>query len=163
MKTFSVSFVACMAFAWGASAIPAAFGQPPAETSAATREPVRPRQPGGLLGDSLGDYLTIEGVPYDGAGKVEGNTLMVDTLNGKKLDKPIGILIHNVRRLQARQRYVLKGYELGQMIGTPPAVRVATEELGQKYVEQSAAGWRWRPYFVVLIPVEPQGLELLKR
>ena len=62
----------------------------------------------------------------------------------------------------SKQRCVFKGYELGQMIGTPPAVLSAAKELGQKDVEISQAVWRWRPYFVALIAVEPKGLELSK-
>lgn len=125
---------------------------------------VRPRQPGGLLGDQLGTYVTIEGVPAEGP-KVETGTLLVDTVDGKKLDKPIPLLIHNLHRLPSGQRYVLKGYESGAMIGRPPAEYAAAREQGQDaeaLVKQDATGWRWRPYFVVLIAVEPKGLEVRK-
>lgn len=36
--------------------------------------PLEPRQPGGYLSNDVGKYLTIEGVLYDGSGKVESNS-----------------------------------------------------------------------------------------
>ena len=96
---------------------------------------------------------------YEGPGKVESNTLIVDTVNGQKLNRPVLVLVRNVR-LPTKTRCILKGYECGEMIGSPPALRQATEEQGREYVELSAAVWRWRPYFVVLIAAEPKGLEL---
>lgn len=44
------------------------------------------------------------------------------------------------------------------MIGSPPALCQAAQEQGEPYVERSAAVWRWRPYFVVLIAAEPKSL-----
>jgi len=161
MKRFLNSTSMCVAVVICAMLTSRAFAQPQVAPGGAPMTPHRPRQPGGILGDSLGNYLTIEGILYQGKGKVESNTLIVDTVDGKKLDKPIGVLIRNVRQLPPKVRCVLKGYELGEMIGTPPAVPVAAKELGTTY-DLSAAMWRWRPYFVVLIPVEPKGLELLK-
>ena len=156
--------IVCVVTALFAISLAAAGAQRPIVPSDAQANPVRPRQPGGLLGDSLGTYITIEGVLYDGfQEKVESNTLLVDTVDGKKLAEPIQVLIRNVRPVPAKTRCVFKGYELGEMIGTPPAVRDATEELGQKYVEQSSALWRWRPYFVVLIAVEPGAFQLSRR
>ena len=128
----------------------------------AERPSSRPRWPGGFLGDTLGEYLTIEGVPSDGRGKVESNTLVVDTLNGKKLDRPIPIRVRNVR-LPAEGRCVLKGYELGEMIGRPPAEYAAAKEQGKDPDELARfdqTAWRWRPYFVVLIAVSPKELEV---
>jgi len=132
--------------------------QPPNASERPQKLPVRPRQPGGILKDSLGIYLTIEGTLYDGKGKVESNTLVVDTVDGNKLDETVMVLVRNLR-LPAKTRCILKGYELGAMIGSPPALRQASKEQGQEYVEQSAAAWRWRPYFVPLLVVEPLGLE----
>ena len=63
---------------------------------ASTKIPLQPRQPGGYLSDSLGTYLTIEGVLYDGNGKVESNSLVVDTVDGKRLEEPALILKKNV-------------------------------------------------------------------
>jgi hypothetical protein len=119
--------------------------------------PLEPRQPGGYLSNDVGRYLTIEGVLYDGSGKVESNSLVVDTVNGKKLKKSATVLIKNVR-LPRKERCVLKGYELGEMIGSPPALREVAEEQGEEYEEQSSAIWRWRPYFIVLSAVKPDGL-----
>lgn len=142
-----------------------AVGQPSAAPGGAVPvAQVRPRQPGGLLGDSLGSYLTIEGVLDEGKGKVESNTLMVDTLDGKKLGKPVSVLIRNVR-LPAKERCVLKGYELGEMIGRAPAEYAAAREQGQdaeELAKRDQTVWRWRPYFVVLIAVSPEGLDLRK-
>jgi len=115
------------------------------------------QQPGGFLSNRLGAYLTIEGVLYDGNGKVESNSLVVDMVNGKRLEKSVLILVRNVR-LPVKERCTLKGYELGEMIGSPPALREAAEEQSVKYEERSSAVWRWRPYFVVLIAAKPDGL-----
>jgi hypothetical protein len=126
-----------------------------------------PRQPGGLLRDRLGEYLTIEGVLAAG-GKIETGTLLVDTVDGKKLAKPVPLVIRNLKHLptrargEAKQRFVLKGYESGEMIGVAPAVWAAAKEQGWKDVNPSPAPWQWRPYFVALVAVEPEGLELAR-
>jgi hypothetical protein len=159
-----------------ASRPPAApVNQPPVAPAGAQAEAVRPRQPGGRLGDQLGKYLTIEGVRVEG-GKVETGTLLVDTVNGRKLDRPVPVVVRahdfNATRfdlptafvLPPRRRCVLKGFESGEMIGVPQAVRDAAKELGREDVPMSpAAAWQWRPYFVALIVVEPKGLELPRR
>lgn len=140
---------------------PGAAAERPADKPA-ERPSSRPRWPGGLLGDTLGEYLTIEGVPSDGRGKVESNTLLVDRLNGEKLDRPIPTRVRNVR-LPAEGRCVLKGYELGEMIGRPPAEYAAAKEQGKDPDELARfdqTAWRWRPYFVVLIAVSPKELEV---
>ena len=93
------------------------------------------------------------------SGKVESNSLVVDTVNGKRLEEPVLILIKNVR-LPGKERCVLKGYELGAMIGSPPALRETAEEQGEKYKEQSAAAWRWRPFFVVMLPLNRRDWRL---
>lgn len=135
--------------------------QPPGTSGRAASVPARPRQPGGLLKDSLGLFTTIEGTMYDGGGKVESNTLVVDTVDGNKLGRAVMVLVTNVQ-LPARTRCILKGYELGEMIGSPPALRLAAKEQGEPYVERSATVWRWRPYFVVLIAAEPKNLRISK-
>lgn len=112
--------------------------------------PLRPQQPGGLLANELGTYLKIEGVLYDGSGKAESNSMVVDTVNGTKLDKPVIVLVKNMR-LPAKKRCVLRGYELGEMIGRPPAEHTLAKELGRdpnKLARGDAAAWHWRPYFV---------------
>jgi hypothetical protein len=126
-----------------------------------------PRQPGGLLRDRLGEYLTIEGTLAKGA-KIETGTLLVDTVDGKKLAKPVAVLVRNLKfsatrpHGEAKQRFVLKGYESGEMIGVAPAVWTAAREQGWKDVNPSPFPWQWRPYFVALVAVEPEGLELDK-
>jgi len=117
----------------------------------------RPRWPGGKLNDRLGEYLTIEGVRAE-QGKVGKRTLIVDTLNGKKLSKPVYIWVHNLE-LPKGKRCVLKKYESGQMIGTPPAAFAAAKEQGKTFIPQ-AAGWQWSPHFVVLIVTAPADLDL---
>jgi hypothetical protein len=152
MKAFAYVGIICVA-------APMAVGQPPV----APAKTVGPRQPGGFLGE-LGTYLTIEGVLVKGL-KVESPALLVDTVNGKKLDKPVPLHVRNVRNLPAKQRCVLKGYELGGMIGRPPAEYAAAREQGQdaeELAKRDALVWQWRPYFVALIAVEPEGLELFK-
>ena len=130
--------------------------------SAAEPLPLKPRLPSGYLTAQLGAYVTVEGVLYDGGGKVESNSLVVDTVNGKKLDKPLLIVLKNVR-LPAKTRCVLKGYELGEMIGRPPAEYELYRELGKdtkELAERDATPWRWRPYFVPMIATEPKGLQV---
>ena len=150
-----------------------AVGQLPVAPGRANTESVKLRQPGGILSDQLGVYRTIEGFKLEG-GKVETGTLLVDTVDGKKLDEPITLLIrsaivvnHNLQpasfSLPAKQRCILKGFESGEMIGVPPAVSAAAEEQGWKEVPISQAVWRWRTYFVALVVVEPKDLELQKR
>jgi hypothetical protein len=117
-----------------------------------------PPMPPAKLGAYLGEYLTIEGVRAE-VGKVGKQTLIVDKVGGKKLDEPIPMWVQNLE-LPAEKRCVLKGYELGEMIGTPPAVIAAAKEQGRTDVGESQAVWQWRPYFVVLIAVEPKGLEV---
>lgn len=101
--------------------------------------------------------MTVEGELYDGDDKVESNSLVVDMVNGKRLEKSVLILVRNVL-LPVKERCILKGFELGEMIGSPPALRDAAEEQGDEYEERSSAAWRWRPYFVVLIAAKPDGL-----
>ena len=59
--------------------------------------------------------------------------------------------------LPARQRCVFKGYESGEMIGTPPAVLAAAKEQGRAGEDPSQVPFHWRPYFVALVVVEPKG------
>ena len=120
-----------------------------------------PPMPAGKLGTYLGEYLTIEGVRAEG-GKVGKQTLIIDTVGGKRLDAPIPMWVQNLE-LPAEKRCVLKGYELGEMIGTPPAVIAAAKEQGRSDVGESQAAWQWRPYFVVLIAVEPKGLDVREK
>jgi RNA polymerase sigma factor (sigma-70 family) len=132
-----------------------------------------PRQPGGILGDQLGKYLIIEGVLAEG-GKIESGTILVDTVDGKKLNTPTPVLVRGPGypterlNLPAKQRCIFKGYESGEMIGIPPAVLAAAKEMGVpdqgiKDVSMSPKDYEWRPYFLALIVVEPKGLEIPKK
>jgi hypothetical protein len=166
MKGSVYSGIVCAGALLGAMAVPLAVGQPPVALGGAKGEAARPRQPSGYFGD-LGKYLTIEGVRTEGA-KVETGTLLVDTVNGRKLDQPIPVVVRahafDATRfdlptafvLPPKQRCVLKGFESGEMIGVPSAVRGAAKELGRDDVPMSPVDWQWRPYFVALIVAEPE-------
>ena len=151
------------------AAVSLSFGQTPVDPSANTVV-VKPLQPTGVLGDELGVYRTIEGFLSEGI-KVETGTLIVDTVDGKKLDQPVSMVIrgamivnHNLQpailSLPPKQRCVLKGFESGEMIGVPPAVSMAAKEQGWSDVPMSPKHWQWRSYFVALVVVEPKGLEI---
>lgn len=177
MKKVACFGLVCIGVSVAALSWQLTFGQPPGAPAGTTADPVRRygsgRQPGGKLNDHLGVYHTIEGIRATG-GKVETGTLLVDTVDGKKLDKPIPLLVrgavvenHNLQeatlRLSGDQRFVFKGFETGEMVGVAPAVAIVAQEQGWAEVPQSAAGWQWRPYFVALVAVEPEGFELRKR
>ena len=171
MNRWVYSWVLCGGATFCALAIPAVIGQPPRVLGKPNaKEATVPRQPGGYLSDSTGKYLTIEGVKVEG-GKVESNTLLVDTVDGERLDVPIPLAIHvkyiqehNLKtasfNLPSKQRCVFKGYESGTMVGVAPAIYAAAKEEGWKKVPMSPVGWHWRPHFVALIVVQPKGLEL---
>jgi hypothetical protein len=113
----------------------------------------------GKFGHPLGTYLKIEGVRAE-KGKGAQGALVVDTVNGKKLEKPIGIPIQNLEgSLPKDTRCVLRGYETGKMIGVPPAVFEAAKEEG-KEVSVPQAGWQFYVYFVALSAVEPKDLKI---
>jgi hypothetical protein len=149
----------CVFAVLSALAMPLAIGQQPPAPGGGKVEPNGPRHPSGKLGDDLGAYLTIEGMKLE-EGKVGERTLIVNTVNGKRLKKPIPIWIHNLD-LPSKTRCVFKGYETGHMIGTPPAVYEAAKEQGRE-VGGGQAAWQWHSFFVVLIVAEPKGLELPK-
>jgi len=115
--------------------------------------------PDGRLGHPLGTYLTIEGVraPQQYMSDTV-NTLLVDTVNGKKLDTPVRICVENVESLPKDTHCILRGYETGSMIGTPPAVIEAAKEDG-KDVSLPQVGWQFHRVFIVLSVVEPKDLK----
>ncbi len=142
-------------------AVAAVSAQSDAQAKPGAGLPLRPIQPVGYLG-ALGTFRTIEGVLYDGRGKVESNTLVVEVVDGKRLDKPIHILVKNAK-IPAKVRCVLKGYELGEMVGRPPAEYALTKELGRdpnELAKRDATAWRWRPYFVPMIATDPPDLKV---
>lgn len=106
----------------------------------------------GTLGYKLGTYLTIGGVRAE-EGKVGTHTLLVDTIGGNTLDKPIGIWIENVE-LPKGERCVLKGYETGSMIGTPDEVLRATG------APQPQAKWQFHFHFIATSVEQPGNLKL---
>jgi hypothetical protein len=72
----------------------------------------------GSLGQPLGTYIKIEGnIPDQPI--LMANPLAVDTVNGKKLDKPILIEIHTSDQFKKNVRYQFRGYETGGMVSTP--------------------------------------------
>ncbi len=165
--------IVCAGTAFAAMTVPPALGQLPVLPGGPNTESVRPRQPGGILSDQLGVYRTIEGFRSEGS-KDETGTLLVDTVDGKKLDKPIPLVIrgavvvdHNLQpaglSLPEKQRCKLKGFESGEMIGVPPAVSAAAQEQGWEEVPMSPKLWQWRPYFIALVVIEPKDLEFRKR
>ncbi len=79
-------------------------------------------------------------------------------LNGKKLDSPVDIAVDNVDSLPKNARCIFRGYEMGRMIGTPPAVEQAAKEEGRE-VTRPQAGWKFYRYFVVIKVVEPKDLK----
>src|SRR6266516_2322935 len=56
---------------------------------------IGPLTPTGKLGSYLGEYLTVEGVRAE-EGKVRKWSLIVNSVGGKKLDKPVPILVQNL-------------------------------------------------------------------
>ncbi|GAF84246.1 unnamed protein product, partial [marine sediment metagenome] len=112
--------------------------------------PKHPSIPMGRLGFPLGTYVTIEGHRIDGK-KTGTRTLLVDAMDGVKLDNPIRIGISNVRApgLPKEVRCIVRGYESGEMIGVPLAVAKAENlPFPQK-------GWGFHRYFIVTSVVEP--------
>ena len=116
--------------------------------------------PTGSLKHPLGTYLTIEGARVEPEATMQAgvNTLLVDTLNGKKLDKSIGIWIENVDSLPKHSRCILSGYETGRMVGVPPAVIEAAKEEG-KDITMPQVGWHFHQYFIVTSVVTPKDLK----
>lgn len=140
MKKLAFIFVAIMAGICLA-------GPPPSKPGYRTVEP-----PVGTLGYRIGSYLTIEGVRAE-KGKVGVHTLLVDTISGYKLDKPVGIWIQNLE-LPSGERCVLKGYETGAWIGTPDEVLRATGALAPQ------ATWQFHFYFVATSVEQPKNLKI---
>jgi len=110
--------------------------------------------PMGRLGQRLGTYLTIEGVRME-EGKVGTQTLLVDTVNGRKLSSPVGVWVENVKHpgLPKGTRCIIRGYESGEMIGLPDAVAEAEN------IPPPQAMWQFRRYFIITSVVEPKSLE----
>ena len=106
--------------------------------------------PVGRLGYRIGTYLTIEGVREE-EGKVGISTLLVDSIKGSKLGKPVAIWLEGVD-LPAGERCVLKGFETGRWIGTPEEVIRATGKAPQ-------AAWQFQFYFCTTSIDQPKTLK----
>jgi len=72
----------------------------------------------GKLGKPLGTYLTIQGVPADRP-LMMSNPLVVDTIDGVTLGKPILVEVKTDIPFKGRNIVRLRGYEDGGMVSTP--------------------------------------------
>lgn len=72
------------------------------------------------LGLPFGTVMTIEGIRKDGL-KLGTRTIIVDTINGSKLEKPVVIWVDGIPYpgLPSAQRCILKGFETCHWIGGP--------------------------------------------
>jgi hypothetical protein len=112
----------------------------------------------GTLGFPLGTYLLIEGTRYAPEQPALVPTdcvLVVDTVNGKKLSKPIWIEIEGTV-LTAGVRYLFKGYEDGAMRGQPPALDQADREAGREPPVLQQSGWYFEFRFIPTSIVSPK-------
>jgi len=137
----------------------------PKATSEETRHPRFNGQndvPSGKLGFPLGTYLTVEGHAANAGFKVNPTcTLVVDTVNGKRLEQPMPVVVEDLNienPLPQHGRVVIKGYELGKMIGTPPGAIEAAKEAG-KDIALPQAGWQFYRFFVLTSWVQPKRTE----
>lgn len=109
--------------------------------------------PIGSLGFKIGSYLTIAGVRAEGLLTDGNQTLLVDTINGHKLDQPVRIWIDGVA-LPEKERCILKGYETGQWIGVPDEVLRVTGR------PPPQAGWQFHFGFSPTSVEQPKNLEI---
>lgn len=110
--------------------------------------------PPGNLGHPLGTYLTIEGERTERA-KAGANTLLVDTVNGKKLAQPVAVWVDNAKHpgLPKAVRCMVRGYESGRMVGVPHGVSEAEK------IPPAQVRFQFRKHFVMTSVLEPQTLE----
>jgi hypothetical protein len=108
--------------------------------------------PPGILEPHLGAYLVIEGVRIQEVMTAGVQTLQVDTVNGKKLEKQVPIWIDHVA-LPKDTRCILRGYESVRMIGVPEEV------LKQEKRTPPQVGWQLQHYFIITSVVEPKDLD----
>jgi hypothetical protein len=109
-----------------------------------------------MLGFPVGTYLTVEGIRPETMRIKEAslNTIEVDTVNGRKLEKPVQIAIRNLwsHTLPQGERVVLRGYESGRMVGIPDEV------LKIENVPGPQPSWSFDRYFVLTSCVQPREL-----
>jgi hypothetical protein len=124
--------------------------------------------PFGTLGFPVGSYLTIEGVK-EKQQKLPNQHWLVDTVNGRKLNKPVSIDVERVsmidwtnnvdtRSLPDDQRFIFKGYETLEMMGIPPGIEAAANESGQGVPAIQQGAWRLDYFFVVTSVVVINGV-----
>ena len=121
------------------------------QTSFSTIRPV------GRLGFPIGTYLRIEGhryIPTQPPFKIVGRMLLVDKVQGKRLDVPVKLQIKNadIDSLDVKTRCVLNGYEAGVWAGSP-------ENLPPDTPAESTV-FHFHPYFVVISVKAPKGLQI---
>jgi hypothetical protein len=114
------------------------------------------KPPIGSLGYLIGTYLTIEGhryEPTDGL-KRPGRILLVDTVQGNRLDVPVKLIIKNVDTdsMNTQTRWILNGYESGAWVGSPEGLPPGTP------VEQHQ--FHFHRYFVVTSVESPAQLKI---
>lgn len=108
--------------------------------------------PEGKLGYPLGKYLKVQGMRAE-KGEVGVNTLIIDTVDGKKLKEPVRLWIENVEALPKDTRCIFRGYESGKMIGVPEELAKAENRpLPQSH-------WHFKRYFIVTTVVKPKTLQ----
>ena len=112
----------------------------------------------GPLGVPVGKLVEIEGVAETRDGKVSNTWLSVESVNGKKLDKPVKVeyaVYHwaNVTHLEDGKRLSLNVYQEIEMRGIPAGVTEQTTPV--------SAGWRRGLYtwIVVVNQTAPKKLK----
>jgi hypothetical protein len=131
-------------------------GPPPFPVGKPTKE-----APIGILGYRIGTYLAIEGTQFiePGTGKHGTHDLLVDTIGGYKLEKPVTVWIDNVD-LPANERCVFKGYEYAHWIGLPDEVRRIRSAAGKPAPQ---AAWQCSYMFIVVSIDQPKSIEIKNR
>jgi hypothetical protein len=124
-------------------------------SSCPSKRPVNTGQMG-LLGEPTGTYMTIEGIRAPDPGEnFDSQIFLVDTVNSKKLDQPVGINITN-EILPEKQRCVVSGYETGKWLGIPPEVYQATPEADRGFLRYERMPWHFYHYFCVVSIKSPE-------
>ena len=104
---------------------------------------------------SLGQLATIEGVGDNTSGPKSLLNFKVDTVNGKKLEKPLLIYVTGAG-MDGAKRYVFKGYETLIQLGVPNAINQARREGGQPPLPVPGAAFGFHSCFQVLSVVAPK-------
>ena len=115
----------------------------------------------GVLGHSLGTYLTISGIRQK-KDPFSLITLVVDRINGVQLNSPVQIRMANSEKpwLPDNTRCTLNGYETGRMVGAPPAIlkiHGGQDPLG------SSTYWHFQNEFVITSSVKPTSIKFKSR